>query len=1080
MMRWIVESSLKIRLLVVAIAAAVMAFGVVELRDSPVDMLPEFTPPTVEIQTEALGLSAAEVEQLITVPIEQDLLAGVAFLDEIRSQSVPGLSSIVLVFEPGTDILRARQVVAERMTQAHALPHVSKPPQMLQPLSSTSRVMMVGLSSDELSPIEMSVLARWTIRPRLMGVPGVANVAIFGLRERQLQVQVDPERLRDHGISLVRILETAGNALWVSPLSFVEASTPGTGGFIDTPNQRLGIQHISPIKTAADLARVSVEGTSLTLGDVATVVEDHQPLIGDANAGSGLVLVVEKFPEANTLEITRGIEGAIDALRPGMSGVTFDTTVFRPASYIEESIDNLALALIIGGALLAAAFGLFLFEWRAALIAVVVIPLSVVVAALVLDLVGETINVMVVAGLVAALGLLVTDAVADVNTVSRRLREQRADGSRASATDVILAAAHEIRGPFVYATLIVALALVPVFVLEGVPGAFFPSLAVSFLLAALASMAVALTVTPALGLILLSRTPLERRESPLVTWLQRRYARVLRAVLRGPRRAYLPVGAIVVAGLVALPFLTPALSPSLKESQLLIKWDAAPGTSLPEMNRITTQAIGELRAIPAIQNVGSHAGRAVTSDQVVGVNSSELWVSIDPAADYDTAVAAIREVVDGYPGVSGEVLTYSSERVREALTGRSEDFVVRVYGEDLDILRSKSDEVKRVLAGIDGIVDPTVKAPDEEATIEVETDLAAAQEHGIEPGDVRRAAATMLSGIEVGSLFEEQKVFEVVVQGPPAARHSLSSIRDLPIDTPTGGYVRLGDVADVRVSANPNIITRHAVSRYIDVAAGLDGRSLDAVASDVGQRLQLLSFPLGYHAEVLFPEERTPLGQLIALAVAAGIGVLLFLQVSFGSWRLAAVAFATLPLALSGGALGALANGGDLSLGSLMGFVAVLGIAARSALLVIRYIQQLEERGGETPRRQLVVRGARERLVPILAAAVATALALLPLVALGAIPGYELLSPLAAVVLGGLVTSTLIALFVLPTLYMRFATPMEHEAAFTMEELTSDPGRRARRAAKRRQKAHVPTVSSDESQRVAGQGSHYFGLFWRG
>ena len=1065
MIRWIVGSSLRFRGLVVAIAAGLMFFGITQLRDAPVDVLPEFSPPTVEVQTEALGLSAAEVEQLITVPIEQDLLAGVAFLDEIRSQSVPGLSSIVLIFEPGTDILQARQVVAERMTQAHALPNVSKPPEMLQPLSSTSRVMMIGLSSDELSAIQLSVLARWTIRPRLTGVPGVANVSIFGQRERQLQVQVDPERLRDQGVSLVQLLETTGNALWVSPLSFVEASTPGTGGFIDTANQRLGIQHVSPITSADDLAKVSVEGTELTLGDVAEVVEDHQPLIGDANAGSGLVLVIEKFPEASTLAVTEDVENAIDQMRPGLTGVDFDTTIFRPASYIEQSIDNLTLALIIGGVLLAVGLGLFLFEWRAALIAVVVIPLSLVVAALVLDLLGQTINAMVVLGLVAALGLLVYDAVADIDTAARRLRQQRIEGGDTSAADVVLAASREVRGPMAYATLIVALALVPVFVLEGVAGGFFPSLAVSFLVAALVSMAVALTVTPALGLLLLSRAPLERRESPLLRWLQSGYERVLSRVLHRPSRAYAGVGAIVVAGLVALPFLSPSMSPSLKESELLIAWNAAPGTSLPEMNRLTTQASGELRSIPGVRNVGAHVGRAVTSDQVVGVNSGELWVSIDPAADYDATVAAVREVVDGYPGVSSEVLTYSSDRVREVLTGRDEDLVVRVYGEDLGVLRGKADEVTQILSGVEGVVDPQVKAPAEEPTIEVETDLVAAQEYGIKPGDVRRAAATLLSGILVGNLFEEQKVFEVMVQGAPETRQSLTTIRELLIDTPDGRHVRLGDVADVRVSPNPNVITRQAVSRYIDVAAGLDGRGFGAVSSDVERRLQEISFPLAYHAEVLGPEQQTPTGQLIALGVAAAIGVFLLLQASFGSWPLALLTFLTLPMALTGGALAALADGSELSLGSLMGFIGVLGIAARSGILMLSHLRQLERHEADTFSLGLVLRGARERLAPILITGLATALALFPLVVLGGIPGHELVHPLAVVILGGLVTSTLVSLFVLPALYVRFGSRFEPviAAALTPQKLVAILHRRAQARLARQGKAKQTLPTSDAS-----------------
>ena len=430
MMRWIVGSSLRFRGLVVALAVAILALGITQLRDMSVDVLPEFGPTTVEVQTEALGLSAPEVEQLITVPMEQDLLNGVAFLDDIRSESVPGLSRILMIFEPGTSIFRARQAVAERLTQAHALPNVSKPPQMLQPVSSTNRVLMVGVSSQSTSAIEMSVLARWTIVPRLMGVPGVANVAIWGQRDRQLQVQVDPERLRDRNVSLSQVIESTGNALWFSPLSFVEASTPGTGGFIDTANQRLGIQHFSPITTAATLSQVALEDTNgrrLQLGDVASVVENHQPLIGDAvvKNGRGLVLVVEKFPDASALDVTRGVEDAINSMRPGLSGLEFDTTVYRPASYIDKAISNVRLALIAAAVLLALVFTAFLGRWRAAVVGLVTIPLSIITGALVLYALGKTMNAMVLAGLVAALVLVIDEAVVDIDNITRRLRRHR-------------------------------------------------------------------------------------------------------------------------------------------------------------------------------------------------------------------------------------------------------------------------------------------------------------------------------------------------------------------------------------------------------------------------------------------------------------------------------------------------------------------------------------------------------------------------------------------------------------------------------------------------------------------------------
>jgi CzcA family heavy metal efflux pump len=1020
--RWLVGSSLRFRGLVVALAALVIAVGITQLRGAPMDVLPEFSPPTVEIQAEALGLSAAEVEQLITTPFEQDLLNGLAFLDQIRSQSLPGLSRIQLIFEPGTDLFRARQVVAERLAEAQvALPGVSRPPQMLQPLSSTNRIMILGLSSRDVSAIEMSVLARWTITPRLLAVPGVANVAVWGFRDRQLQVQVDPKQLRAGGVSLEQVVETSANALWVSPLSFVEASVPGTGGFIDTPNQRLGVMHISPIVTADDLSRVRVEGTAYRLGDVASVVEDHQPLIGDAvtGRGTGLVLVVEKFPEANTLEVTRGIEDAIDVMRPGLSGIAFDTTIFRPASFIEESIDNVALALIIGSVLVLLVLGAF-FDWRAVLVALVAIPLSLLAAGLVLYALGETINAMVVAGFVAALGLVIHEVVRDVGNFARRLGARRREDSDDSAAAVTLEASLELRGAMVYATLIVALAVLPLFVLEGIGGEFLPPLGVSYLLAAAASMAVALTVTPALSLLLLSGAPRELRRSPRARRLQQGHAALLLRSLRTPRWTYVAVGAVVVAGLAALPFLGTSLSPSFKEPQLLVQTGGAPGTSLSEMTRITNQVGRELESIPGVSDVGAHVGRAVTSDQAVNVNSAELWVGIDPGADYDATVASVREAVEGYPGLAFDVLTFSKERVEEVLSGTDEDLVVRVYGEDLEVLRSQAREVDQILADTEGVGNPRVKASAEEPTLEVEIDLAAAERYGIKPGEVRRAAATLVAGIQVGSLFEEQKVFDVVVWGTPETRASLTSIRELPIDTPNGGQVALGDVADVQIRPNPTVIRHEAVSRYIDVAADVSGRSRGSVVSDVERRLEEAEFPLEYHAEVLDQEGRTPRGRLVAFGILAAIGVLLVLQAALGSFRLALLAFAVLPLALTGGALGALADGGALSLGSLIGFVGVLGIVAQNSILLIKHLQHLERDEREPFGPQLVQRGAQEQLGPVLVAALATGLALLPFVVLGTIPGYELLHPLAVVVLGGLVTSTLISLFVLPALYVRF------------------------------------------------------------
>ncbi|MGH3057075.1 MAG: efflux RND transporter permease subunit [Gaiellaceae bacterium] len=1024
MTRWIVASSLKFRLLVLAAAAATLAVGITQLRDMPVDVLPEYAPPTVEVQTEALGLSAAEVEQLVTVPLEADLLNGVAFLQDIRSESIAGLSRILLVFEPGTDLYRARQVVNERVAEAHvAMSGVSRPSQMLQPLSSTNRVMMVSVSTDSLSPIQMSVLARWTIVPRLLGVAGVANVSIWGHRDRQLQVQVDPVDLRDQDVTLGQVIETAGNALWVSPLTFVEASTPGTGGFIDTANQRLPVQHLSPISTADHLAQVRVEGTngrSLRLGDVANVVEGHQPLIGDAvvNDGEGLLLVIEKFPEANALDVTRGVEGAIASMQPGLTGVAFDTTVYRPASFIEQSIDNVTLALIIGAALLVLLLGAFLFGWRPALVAVVAIPLSLVVGALVLYAFGETMNAMVLAGLLAALILVVHEAIVGAESIDRRLRERRAGDDGEPATAVILDATLEVRSAAVFGLLIVALAVVPLFFLEGMPGSFFPPMAVALLAALGASMVVAVTVTPALSLLLRAGAPRERPESPVVGWLRRHYRSALAWMVGRPSVVYLAAGGLVVAAVAALPFLGQGLLPTFKEPELVIRWQGPPGTSLPEMNRITTLASRELRSIDGVRNVGADVGRAVTSDQVVSVNSAELWVSIDPDADYDETVASVKDVVAGYPGLAQDVQAFSNERAADALAGAEDDFVVRIYGEDLDVLREKAGEVRQLLSGIDGVVDEHVPLPALEPTLEVKVNLLDAQRHRVKPGDVRRAAATLLSGIGVGSLFEEQKVFDVVVWGTPETRGSLSDVRRLLIETSGGGHVQLGQVADVRIRPNVSVIERHAVSRYLDVAANVDGRDTGSVVDDVEQALDEVVFPLEFHSEVL-AAERQPAGRLILIGIAAALGMVLLFQAAFGAWRRAALAFLTLPVAVAGGVLAALADGGTLSFGSYMGLLAVLGLAARNSVLLIGHFGQLEQQNGGAFGRELVLRGAGERFAPILITAAAAALVSVPVLILGGSPGLEILRPMAAVILGGVVTSTFLSLFVVPALYLR-------------------------------------------------------------
>jgi CzcA family heavy metal efflux pump len=949
----------------------------------------------------------------------------------ISSKSIPDLSSIELLFKPGTDVVRARQLVQERLTNVlTTLPTWAAPPVIIPPVSSTGRVMKIGMSSQDVSLMDLSMIAYWTIRARLLGVPGVANVAIWGERIKMPQVQVDPDRLRERRVSLDQVMEVTADALDVGILQFSKGAVIGTGGFIQTPNQRLGIRHVLAISSPEDLGQVPIQdrrksdGTPLRLSDVADVVWDTWPLFGDAviNDGPGLMLVVEKFPWANTLDVTHGVEAALDELRPGLTGIELDPTIFRPADFIQVALDNLSHALILGCILVMLVIVAFLFQWRTALISMVAIPLSLTAGALVLYLSGATINTMMLAGFVIAIGVVVDDAIIDVENITRRLRQARQEGRTLSTGRIILEASLEVRQAIVHATLIDAVVVVPVIFMGGLSGAFFQPMAIAYGLAVLASMVVALTVTPAMCFLLLRRTPIEHQRQPLVRWLQRAYERALTRIVARPRRAFLATAAVMIVGAAIVPLLGESLFPHFKERDFLIHWITKPGSSVTEERRIVTRLSRELRAIPGVRNFGSHIGQALLADELNGVNFGENWISVDPAADYDETIARIEKVVYGYPGLFHNVETYLNERIDEVLSGSSQTFVVRIYGPNLDVIHEKAEEVRDSLAGVSGLSDLNVQLQSEVPQIQVEVDLAAAQRYGLKPGDVRRASGTLLAGEEVGDIFRDGKAYDVNVWSTPATRQSLSSVRNLPIDTPNGGQVRLGDVATVHIVPAQSVIYRENDSRRIDVGAEVSGNDLAGVMDEVDDRLEHIQFPLGYRAVVLgeYAERDEAQTRLLGFAIAAGIGVFLILLASFENTRLAVLGFLTLPSALVGGVLAVYFTGDVISLGSMVGFLTIFGIAARNQIMLMSHYQHLERFEGEALGPALVLRGARERLSPILMTALATGLALVPLLIAGDKPGHEIEYPMAIVILGGLITSTLLNLFVAPSLYLRF------------------------------------------------------------
>jgi Cu/Ag efflux pump CusA len=729
------------------------------------------------------------------------------------------------------------------------------------------------------------------------------------------------------------------------------------------------------------------------------------------------------------MEVTEEVEEAVAALRPGLAGVRMDSTLFRPATFLELSAVNLSTALIIGLVLMMAA--LFAFNWRTALISTVAVLVSLTAVVTVIYLRGAAINMMVIAGVMIALVAVIDDAIIDVENIVRRLNQHGREGDDIPVARIALAASMEMRRPVLYATLVMVLGVIPAFFLEGASQAFLEPLVSSYILALLASFLVALTITPTLSVVFHGYVTLQGGETPFAGMLRGVYSRLFAWAVRAPRPAFVVVCVLVVASVATAPLLRQeSLLPEFKETDLVVAWRGSSSASHPAMSRIAGLISSELRSVPGVRNVSAHVGRAVMSDKLTSIDSGELRVSIDPTADYDATVAAIKDAVAGYPGLSPQVLTYLQAKVLEELSGTDNSLVVRVYGEDMNTLRKKAEDVNEILSRTVGIVTSEVQYPVQMPTLEIEVDIGKANRYGLKPGDVRRAATSLVSGIQVGSLFEDQKVFDVMVYGSPQTRHSVSAIRKLLIDTPSGGHARLNELADVRIVSAATVIDRDAVARRIDVTANVRGRDLAAVAAEVKRGIQELNFPLEYRAELLgeYAERLSAQERVIAFAVAAAILIFLLLQAFFGSWRLAAVTFLTLPMALLGGVLAALsASGGLVSIGSMVGFVAVLVVAVRNTTTLVSRYRHLARSDGESFGAGLVERATREQSAPILMSALAIALAILPLVFFGNIAGLELAHPMVIVVLGGLVTATVFSLVGVPAMYLLFGPAREFE-----------------------------------------------------
>ena len=1021
MLSWLAFASVRFRYLLVALAAGLMVLGVSRLTHMSVNALPETAPVVVDVQTEALGLSAPEVEALVTVPLEKNLLEGVLGVTDVTSDSIPGLSAIALHFAPGTNLYQARQLVQERLTSAFVLPNVSKPPVMLQPVSSSGNVMIIGLTSHALSQIDLSVLARWTVVPRLLGVSGVANVSTFGQADRQLQVLVNPAVLAAHQLSVEDVVDATGNSQLVTPLSYLSGSTPGADGFLENSNQRITIRHVLPFGTPDNLAQIPVAivaNKPVLLGSIATVVDGHQPLIGDAMVGTGstgLLLVVQKLPNASVTSVTTGLDEALTQLKPALSGVHVDSTLFRPATYLDSAVSNDRLAILEAAALALLALLLLLLSVRFAVVCLVAIAISLISATMVLQWRGYTFSSIVLLGLLLALAVIVQDAVSSTASVMSALAKSTGDDPVLPVTSRIGLAYREFGRTFAGASAVALVCLVPLFVATGLTATFLRPMVLAFGLAIVTSMVVALLISPALAAVLLAvGTKREPWGLAVARGLRSAYSAVLRPLLImgvGPLWA---VSLIAAAGLaITLPMIHPG-PPVFQDRDLDVTWTGAPGMSLTELNRITALADRELLAIHGVQQVSATLGRAATSDQIDNTNTGHIWIELKPAADYAKTIAAVDAIVAGTPGMQGTVATYETDSVTGVLSAASGEADVRIYGPDLPELTRLAYSVRSMMSKVHGLGSPRIQEPFVQPTINVQVNADAAQLYGLTPGDVRREAGTLLLGLTVGNFFQQDKVFDVVVKAQPDLVSNLSDVENLLIDYGNNSQVRLGSVATVSLGAEPADIQHDQFSPFLDITAPVTGGDAGLAEAAINRGLTGMSFPLEYHAQLAAQSSGgTSRTQFISFIIAALVGIVLIGQAAVGSWRLALLAMAAiLPPVAVGGLVAH--DIGSTSLSAAAGLLAVVVIALRQAIGVIGRIRRRHVADGGDLTRELLVTGSAESAASVIISALVTLLMLLPFIVRGEIAGTETVHGAAIVIACGLGVATLVNLLLLP------------------------------------------------------------------
>lgn len=1019
MLKRIVEWSLRYRGTVIVMACLVAICGAYVTQQVRLDVFPEFAPPLIVIQTEAVGLSAEEVEALVTRPIENGL-NGTPDLQRIYSQSIQGLAVVTTVFRDNADIFRVRQLVGERLAEIGSqLPQGVSPPRMGPLTSSTSLMLALGLVAEGRTPMELRTFADWSVRLALLGVPGVARVEIFGGEVRQIQVQVNPDRLVGYGLSMEEVLAAARKATGVRG-----------AGFIENDNQRIIVRTKGQALTPDDLGQAVVgfhNGINVRLGDVARVIEAGEPKLGDAQVMGkpGVVMLVHSQFGANTMEVTRAVEAALNDMKPLLAAekIALHPQLFRPANFIESSIQNINKSLMIGGVLVVVVLFLFLANLRSAFIAFTTIPLSILAAIIVLNWRGVSLNTITLGGFAISIGVVVDDAIIGLENVWRRLRENRARPVPRTITSVVLEATLEVRSPIVYATFIVAAVFWPVLMMSGINGRLFAPLAEAFLLATLASLVVAITLTPALCLMLLARA--RAVEPAYIGWLKRQHARSLQVLLRWPKTIMGVTLLLCGATAISLPFFGGEFLPDFKEGHYVLRLMAAPGTSVPASLRMGTAITKELLKNPRIRSISQQVGRAEQGEDTAGPEFSEFHVELKPLGgeEMERVKGEMRATLEKFPGVNFAITPFLVERIEEVMSGGRGEVVINVFGNDLDEIDQKAGVIRDVAAAIPGARDVLVSAQSgsPEVTISLRKDRLG--QFGFEAVDVLEALQTAYQGAVVAQTYDNNRVFDVAVILDPASRKAPEMIGALLLRNAAGLRLPLRELAEVKPTSGRYIVVHEGTRRLQQVTCDVDGRDVASFVSELKQTIRSkvslppdVSVTYGGAAEA----SGTARNELLFHSAIAATVIILLLSMVFANARNLLLVLANLPFALAGGVLAAFLTGGSLSIGSLVGFVSLFGISMRNSILLISHYEGLVAKEKMIWGIETAIRGATERLLPILMTALVVALGLLPIALGSEEAGKEIEGPMAIVILGGLITSTLLNLLVLPILALRF------------------------------------------------------------